>query len=267
MPTGAVAQPSPSHRPATIDVDDPWSSVQPAASRRMVQAAIEAFAEQGYHATTTRDIAARAGLSPAALYVHYPSKAALLAEISRTGHEAALALVRHSLAAAGPDPVDRLCRVVHDFVVWHAEHRRVARVVQYELAALPDDASGAVADLRRRIEGLVESEIVAGVAAGRMAVTEPRGVARAILSLCVDVSRWYDPRGRERAGTTAALYSELAARMVGAGLSGTPPAPGTDRSTPGTDRSTPGTDRSTPGTDRSPTVETAGTTPASGRPE
>jgi AcrR family transcriptional regulator len=202
------------------DLADPWSAVRPAASRRMVLAAIDAFAERGYHATTTRDIAGRAGLSPAALYVHYPSKAALLAEISRTGHEAALALVERSLRDAGDGPVERLHRVVRDFVVWHAEHHRVARVVQYELAALPEDAADTVADLRRRIEALVQGEIVAGVQAGQMDVADPRGVARAILSLCVDVSRWFDPRGRERAGSIATLYADLALRMVGAGMVG-----------------------------------------------
>jgi AcrR family transcriptional regulator len=203
-----------------IDVDEPWASLQPAASRRMVLAAIDAFAERGYHATTTRDIAGRAGLSPAALYVHYPSKAALLVEISRTGHQAALALVERSLQEGGADPVDRLRRVVHDFVVWHADHHRVARVVQYELAALPDAAGAQVADLRRRIEGLVESEIVAGTATGAMAVAHPRRVARAILSLCVDVSRWFDQRGRDRAQDIAELYEELAVRMVTAPAGG-----------------------------------------------
>lgn len=198
-----------------IDIASPWTSLHPPTLRRMVLAAIEAFAEQGYHATTTRDIAARAGLSPAALYVHYPSKAALLAQISRTGHEAALALVERSLQAAGPDPVDRLCRVVHDFAVWHADHHRVARIVQYELAALPDDTAPVIADLRRRIEAAVEAEIVAGVAAGQMSVSEPRRVTRAILSLCVDVSRWFDPRGRDRTGDIASLYAALALRMVG----------------------------------------------------
>jgi hypothetical protein len=48
-----------------------------------------------------------------------------------------------------------------------------------------------------------------------MDVEDPRGVARAILSLCVDVSRWFDPRGRERAGAIATLYADLAVRMVG----------------------------------------------------
>jgi AcrR family transcriptional regulator len=42
--------------------------------RKLVIAAIECFAERGYRATTTRDIAKRAQMSPAALYVHFRSK-------------------------------------------------------------------------------------------------------------------------------------------------------------------------------------------------
>ncbi|MGW2996243.1 TetR family transcriptional regulator, partial [Streptomyces sp. NPDC001193] len=34
----------------------PWSEVTPDAARRLLVAAVEAFAERGYHATTTRDI-------------------------------------------------------------------------------------------------------------------------------------------------------------------------------------------------------------------
>ncbi len=43
---------------------------------RLREAAIEAFARKGFHGTTTRDISTAAGMSPAALYVHYPSKRA-----------------------------------------------------------------------------------------------------------------------------------------------------------------------------------------------
>src|SRR5215468_12698591 len=77
-----------------------WEHVQPAAARRLLTGAVDAFAERGYQATTTRDIASRAGMSPAALYVHYPSKAALLARISGVGHEVALALVQQAIAGA-----------------------------------------------------------------------------------------------------------------------------------------------------------------------
>lgn len=187
---------------------------EPETSRRMMSAAIDAFAERGFHATTTRDIAARAGLSPAALYVHYPSKAALLGHISLSGHVAALDLVTVAVSEAG-EPVTRLRDAVAVFVRWHAEHHRTARVVQYELDALPADTRAEVLALRRRIERLVEDVIRDGVAAGVMDVAEPRRVARAVLSLSVDVARWYHP-GRDTPDALGQLYGDLALRMVGA---------------------------------------------------
>ncbi|TDE18927.1 TetR/AcrR family transcriptional regulator, partial [Actinomadura sp. 6K520] len=39
------------------------------------------MAENGYHGTSVRDIAVRAGLSPGALYYHFESKQELLATI------------------------------------------------------------------------------------------------------------------------------------------------------------------------------------------
>ena len=187
----------------------------PDAPERMLLAAVEAFAERGYHATTTRDIASRAGLSPAALYVHFPSKAALLARISLTGHEAALDLVQRA-STAGGDAAARLGGLVTAFASWHAEHHRVARVVQYEFGALPADARQDVVALRRRIEQAVEDLIREGIAAGTMHTDQPRRVARALLSLCVDVARWYDPAGRDTPADLGALYGELAVRMVSA---------------------------------------------------
>jgi len=208
------------------------ASTDPDPSQRMLTGAIDAFAERGFHATTTRDIAARAGLSPAALYVHFPSKAALLAQISLVGHQAALELVLRA-AADGADPVERLRAVVSRFVVWHAENHRTARVVQYELAALPDDARRAVVALRRRIERSVQDLIIQGVSAGLMDVDQPRPVARAILSLSIDVARWYDPAGRDTAAELGALYADLATTMVRA----RPPSQVTGSFAHGSDRS------------------------------
>src|SRR5262245_5364413 len=108
-----------------------------AAARRLLVAGIEAFSERGYHATTTRAIAARADMSPAAVYVHYRSKEALLFAISRIGHESALRAV---LAArdSTAEPVPRLRAVVRAHVGWHARHHTMARVIQYELCALSE---------------------------------------------------------------------------------------------------------------------------------
>lgn len=192
---------------------DPAGEPVPESSRRMMEAAIDAFAERGYHATTTRDIATRVGLSPAALYVHFPSKQALLTQISRLGHEAAVELVNNSMTGID-DPLGRLRAVIHAFASWHAEHHLVARVVQAELSALADDDRRAVIGLRQQIERQVQRQLEAGVAVGQMEVSDTRAVARALLSLSVDVSRWYDPKSNETPEGIGILYAELATRMV-----------------------------------------------------
>src|SRR6478672_7086438 len=101
------------------------------APHRLLEAAAEAFAARGFHATTTRDIASRAGLSPAGVYVHFASKEELLYQLSREGHVVARALL---LAAArdADSPGEALRAIMATFAQWHAEHFRVARIVQYE---------------------------------------------------------------------------------------------------------------------------------------
>jgi len=191
-----------------------WPDVQPETARRLMLAGVEAFAQRGYHATTTRDIAGAAGMSPAALYVHFPSKAALLFAISRYGHEQTLALVENVVAKES-DPVERIRLIVEDFVAWHARRHTVARVVQYELQALPEQEFEVVAALRRRIERIVREVIAAGADSGVFTVSDPHVAARAVLSLGVDVARWYSERARQTPAALGKEYGGLVLRMLG----------------------------------------------------
>ncbi|EID52463.1 TetR/AcrR family transcriptional regulator [Saccharomonospora xinjiangensis] len=192
-----------------------WPDVQPDAARRLMLAGVESFAERGYHATTTRDIATNAGMSPAALYVHFPSKAALLFAISRSGHQQALDLVRNAAESAGT-PVEAMRAIVERFVAWHARRHTVARVVQYELGALPEKEYRVVAELRRGIEHIVHDLVVAGAKSGDFTVSDPMTAARAVLSLGVDVARWYTDRSRMSPTALGREYGDLALRMLGA---------------------------------------------------
>jgi AcrR family transcriptional regulator len=196
---------------------DLWPDVQPDAARRLMLAALESFAERGYHATTTRDIATGAGMSPAALYVYFPSKVALLFTISRSGHEQTLGLLQKAVAADG-SPVERMRALVEEFVAWHARRHTVARVVQYELHALPDEEYRVVAGLRRKIEQIVRDLIVEGVEGGLFTVPDVKTAARAVLSLGVDVARWYNERIRKSPKTLGTEYAELVLRMLGAAV-------------------------------------------------
>jgi AcrR family transcriptional regulator len=193
---------------------DLWAGVQPDAARRLMLSGLRSFAERGYQATTTRDIAGGAGMSPAALYVHFPSKVALLFEISRRGHEVALDLVTAAIDR-GADPAARMRNLVTDFVAWHAERHTVARVVQYELSSLPESEYAVVARLRRRIDQSVRDVIADGVRTGVFDVPDVATAALAVLSLGIDVARWYSDHAAMSPAELGEHYATLILRMLG----------------------------------------------------
>ncbi|MFF2197503.1 TetR/AcrR family transcriptional regulator [Streptomyces sp. NPDC058157] len=199
----------------TTDGYQAWSEVTPDAARRLLVAAVEAFAERGYHATTTRDIAGRAGMSPAALYIHYKTKEELLHRISRIGHDKALEILESAASAPGA-AAERLDAAVRSFVRWHAAHHTTARVVQYELDALAAEHRSEIVALRRRSDAAVRRILADGVRAGEFDVPDVPGTTLAVLSLCIDVARWFNADGRRTPDEVGALYSDLVLRMVGA---------------------------------------------------
>jgi AcrR family transcriptional regulator len=188
------------------------------AQRRLLDAAVDAFAEKGFGGTSTREIAERAGRSPAALYVHYRSKEAVLHAVSLAGHDAALACLKQAHAATD-DPALRLHGMVRDFSDWHMEHAKLGRVVQYELHALSAAHRRELVTLRRRFHALVVDALDDGIRAGVFSVEDVDGTARALLSLCIDLVRWFDPRVRRDRAAVAGLNADLALRIAGAARS------------------------------------------------
>ena len=186
------------------------------AAQRLLEAAADAFAAKGFHATTTRDIASRAGLSPAGVYVHFASKEDLLFQLSRAGHEAA----RDMLVAAAETaatPTEALRSIMRQFAQWHAEHFRVARIVQYEFQNLTPEHREAVLGLRKDIDAVVRDVITAGVASSEFAVEDVPETTLALLSMAVDVARWYDPEIKRTPEAIGAAYADLGLRLVRAG--------------------------------------------------
>jgi AcrR family transcriptional regulator len=190
-----------------------WADVQPESSLRLLMAALEAFATYGFAGSTTRQIAERAGMSPAGLYVHYRSKADLLFAIARTGHERALAEVTTATERAIGAPA-KLRAFVETFVIWHARFHTLARVCQYELRSLGGDQLEAITRLRRAFQWQVEAILQEGVIAGDFDVGDLRGTARTILSLGIDVARWFRGQGSLLPQDLAALNADLVLRMV-----------------------------------------------------
>ena len=72
---------------------------------RLVQATAEALAELGYARTTVSEICSRATVSSGALFRHFPSRLALIAQTTKALGEGQLAFVER-LADAPPDTAD-----------------------------------------------------------------------------------------------------------------------------------------------------------------
>lgn len=75
----------------------------------VLAAALTAFAEEGFDATSVRDIAERCGMLSGSLYYHFPSKDELYAHL----HEEAVAALKTKVSAAADEasePWDRLSR-------------------------------------------------------------------------------------------------------------------------------------------------------------
>ncbi len=209
--TPATAAPSPltSANPPVESVSSPSESVL-----RLFAAAAESFADKGFHATTTRDIASRAGLSPAGVYVHFASKEDLLFHLSRDGHQEALALVTGA-AAGAPDPASALAAVMARFSAWHAENYAIARVVQHEFPHLSAEHQAEVLALRKRIDHAVRDVLRAGQRAQVFTLDDVPDTALALLSIVVDVARWYTPALHRTPAQIGATNAALGLRLVG----------------------------------------------------
>ena len=206
----APTAPTPSAR--TIAITQ-WPDINETAGR-LLTAAAEAFADKGFHATTTRDIASGAGLSPAGVYVHFSSKEDVLFQLSRAGHEEALHLVTAAVASS-PSPVVALQALVSTFSAWHADNYAIARVVQHEFPHLSPEHRDEVLRMRKQIDATVRSVLRAGVVSGDFTVDHEADTSLALLSIIVDVARWYAPSVRRTPAEIGRTNAALALRLVG----------------------------------------------------
>jgi hypothetical protein len=91
----------------------------------------------------------------------------------------------------------------------------LARVSQYELKSLPRKQLRQIVELRRRFDEHLRRELRAGVEAGLFSLEDVGVTATAILSLCIDLARWYEPNPKHPPDEVARMYADLVARMVG----------------------------------------------------
>jgi AcrR family transcriptional regulator len=180
----------------------------------IVEASIATMAEHGYHGTSVRDIALRAGLSPAALYHHFPSKQAVLAFIMERGIEALLARSREALETAGEDPVEQLKALIEVQILFHLEDQRGTLLGTSELRALEEPTRTPHLAKRHAQQRLFDGVVAAGVEKGVFRTPEPAEAARAIVVMCTGVASWFSPDGPATREEMVERYQRLSLDML-----------------------------------------------------
>lgn len=175
------------------------------------------FASQGYDATAIRDIAARVGIRGASMYHHFSSKEEILWDLTQTALIGLAESWRVGRAAAGSDNPEALLRAfVRSDVAFHARNRTEATLVNSQLRRLAMPHFEQAVEMRRLYERELTTIVQDCVGTGRHAAPDVRVTVFAILQMTVAISDWFDPAGPLSIDELAAIYEELAVKMLAA---------------------------------------------------
>lgn len=203
-----------SHDPQELAPDD-WRSYGPPRLPRVLEAALAAFAEQGYHGTSIRDIAGGAGLSVPGLYHHYRSKQEILLALMVSVMDELLSRSRAALASVPDRPGDRFDVLVESLLRFHMFRRSQAFVASSEIRSLDGENRERYVRLRDEQQQMITDIVSAGCSSGDFATSYPEDAARAVATLCVGVASWYRDDGPLEPDQLVSRHLELARALVG----------------------------------------------------
>lgn len=181
----------------------------------LMRAALEAFVEKGFHGTSMRDIAARAGTSVSHTYYYFPSKHHILWLIMTGITRELIHALETATREAGEDPAARLTAIVRTHVLLHTQRQDESFVGNSELRSLPDEDRPKFIELRDQVSSYFKAAIGDGIRLGIFTCPEPAEVTLALVTMCTSVADWYRADGPVSPQLMANRYAAIALRMVG----------------------------------------------------
>lgn len=181
--------------------------------RALIRGAARLFRRKGFDATSTRDIAAAAGMQSGSPFYHFKSKQALLFAVMEEGMRHAVERQRQAVAAAGMatlTPAQQLRVLVRNhFEVLLGPGSDFIPVMLYEVRSINARQRAALAELRSAYEADWDPVLQALHAAGRLRAEVK--LARLMIFGALNWSvQWFDRRGEasldDLAGAALALF-------------------------------------------------------------
>ncbi len=160
----------------------PGRPTDPIPAGAIVTAARDLIAQRGYEGASLREVAERVGVTKAALYYHFPTKAALYDAVLEEDTSAMMALVAAARLDDGgfAERLDRLGTLVCDYL---SARPAVARLFLSELVGHGPYLSGAGAKRVSEILELTAEFLATGMGDGAFARSDARQLAVSIAGL------------------------------------------------------------------------------------
>jgi AcrR family transcriptional regulator len=165
--------------------------------RKLILGAARLFRRKGFDATSTRDIAAAAGMQSGSPFYHFKSKQALLFAVMEEGMRHAVERQQQAIAAGGMDklkPPEQLRLLVRNhFEVLLGDASDFIPVMLYEARSITPRQRAALAELRSTYEGQWDPVLRALHASGRLKADVK--LARLMIFGALNWSvQWFDRR-------------------------------------------------------------------------
>ncbi len=175
---------------------------------RILAAAVQMFAQYGYHAATMRDIARISGIQAASIYYHYASKQALLVEIMDT-HMRNLNANLQRIAQETSSIEQRLHEAIANHIRLHTTYKAEFFIIDTEIRALEQDQRGAILALRDQYELLLQGLLREGMEQGIFRQVDIKVASYALIAMCTEVATWFRPDGRLSVQQVIDIYSQM----------------------------------------------------------
>lgn len=165
-------------------------------SRRdeILDAAIEAFAEGGYHGTSMEDIARIVGVRKRALYHYFTSKDELLFEILKQPTEVMIERLGE-ISSSADRPTEKLRQAFFLHIATMAEHLDELKVLLSETKYLKARRRKQIVSLRDRYESLFRKIIREGMDSGELRPLDVKLVTFSLMGIGNWINQWYRPGG------------------------------------------------------------------------
>lgn len=182
---------------------------------RVLDAAVELFADHGYDGTSVAQVIGRAGVAKGGFYHHFASKEALLYEVYGDLISRQLANL-DAILARDLAPAEALRAVIEDLVVTTAASARPALVFWREMSRLGDERTAQYRRSRRRYHDEVRKLVRDGRASGAFGtVASADTVTFTIFGFVNELPLWYKPNGRKRPAQLATELADLVLAALG----------------------------------------------------